>query len=240
MYVGLLCDVGRLVAMQPPWSIATSMITLPGFIRCRSSLLDEHRRLRAGNQHGADHEVGPRQLLADRVPIAEQAVDVRRHDVVEVAQPIHVDVEDGDVGPEAGGDLGRVRADDAAAEDRDVRRRDARHAGQQNAAALLRPLQELRPFLNAHPPGDFAHRREQRQPALVVGQRFVGDARRAGGQQAVGQLAVGGQVEIGEDDLAFANQRRSRLVCGSFTFTIMSARAKISSGPSINSAPDCT
>ena len=44
---------------------------------------------------------------------------------------------------------------------------------------MLRPLQVLRPFLDAHPAGDFAHRREQRQPALVVGQRFVGDARRA-------------------------------------------------------------
>ena len=77
-----------------------------------------------------------------------------------------------DVGAEAGGDLGRVRADHAAAEDRDVGRRDARHAAQQNAAAHLRPLQILRPFLNAHPAGDFAHRRQQRQPALVVARAF--------------------------------------------------------------------
>ena len=165
MYVGSLCVVGRLVAMQPPWSIATSMITLPGFIRLQVFALDQHRGLRAGNQHRADHQVGPRELLADRVAVAEQAVDVRRHDVVEIAEPVHVDVEDRDVGAEAGGDLGRVRADDAAAEDRDVRRRDARHAAQQNAAAHLRPLQILRPFLDAHPPGHFAHRRQQRQPA---------------------------------------------------------------------------
>ena len=65
----------------------------------------------------------------------------------------------------------------------------------------------MAPFLNAHPAGDFAHRRQQRQPALVVGQRFIGDARRAGCQQAFGQLAVGGEMKIGEDHLPFANQR---------------------------------
>ena len=147
-----------------------------------------------------------RQLLADRVAVAEQAVHVGRHDVVEVAQAVHVDVEDGDVGVEAGGDLGRVRADDAAAEDRDVRRRHARHAAQQDAAAHLRPLQKLGALLNAHPAGHFAHRREQRQAALVVGQRFVGDARRAAGEHRFGQLAIGGEVEIGEEHLALADQ----------------------------------
>ena len=49
----------------------------------------------------------------------------------------------------------------------DVRREHARHAAEQNAAALERPFQVLRPFLNAHPPGDFAHRRQQRQRALA-------------------------------------------------------------------------
>jgi hypothetical protein len=94
------------------------------------------------------------------VAIAEKAVDVGRHHIVEVSQPLHVDVEDRDVRAEAGRDLGRVRTDHAATEDRDVRRCDARHAGQQNAAALLRPFEKLRPFLNAHPPRNFAHRRE--------------------------------------------------------------------------------
>ena len=168
---------------------------------------DQPRRLGAGDQHGADHQVGPRKLLADGVAVAEQAVDVGRHDVVEVAQPVHVDVENRDVGVEAGGDLGRVGADDAAAEDRDVRRRHARHAAQQNAAAHLRPFEVLGPFLDAHAAGHFAHRREQRQAALVVGERLVGDGRGAAGEHRLGQLAVGGEVEVGEDRLPAADQR---------------------------------
>ena len=60
--------------------------------------------------------------------------------------------------PRPGGDLGRVGADDAAAQDGDLGRGDARHAGEQDPAAFLRPLQVLGPFLDAHPAGDLAHR----------------------------------------------------------------------------------
>ena len=35
--INAMTEVGRLVATQPPWSIATSMMTLPGFISFRSS-----------------------------------------------------------------------------------------------------------------------------------------------------------------------------------------------------------
>ena len=99
------------------------------------------------------------------MPVAEERGDVGRHDVVEIAQPVEVDVEDGDVGAEAGGDLGGVGADDAAAQDDHVGRQHAGHAAQQDAAALERPFQELRPFLDAHAAGDLAHRRQQRQVA---------------------------------------------------------------------------
>ena len=157
MKVGLLCVVGRLVATQPPWSMATSMITLPGFISRRSSRSTRLGAFAPGIEHRADHQVGPPELLADRVPVAEERGDVRRHDVVEVAEAVHVDVQEADVRPKAGGDLGGVGPDDAAAEDRDVGRLDARHAGQQDAAAHLRPFEILGPFLDAHPPGDFAH-----------------------------------------------------------------------------------
>jgi hypothetical protein len=59
--------------------------------------------------------------------------------------------------------------------------------------------------LNAHAAGDFAHRREQWQAALVIGERFVGDTRRAAGEQAIGEFFVGREVEIGEDDLTLAD-----------------------------------
>ena len=115
-----------------------------------------------------------------------------------------------DVGAEAGGHLGGVGPDDAAAEDRDMGRGHARHAAQQNAASHLRPFQILGPLLDAHAAGDFAHRRQQRQAALIVAQRFVGHGRGARGQHGFGQFPVGREMEIGEHDLAGAEQRPSR------------------------------
>ena len=111
-----------------------------------------------------------------------------------------------------------------------VRRRHAGHAAEQNAATHLRAFQILGAFLNAHAAGDFAHRREQRQAALVVGERFVRHGRAAGGEHRFGERAIRGEVEIGEHDLPGANQRPFARACGSLTFTIMSARAKISCG----------
>ena len=59
------------------------------------------------------------------MPVGIEGRDVRRHDVVEVSEPVEVDVEDPDVRPEAGGDLGGVGPDDPASQDRDLGRRDA-------------------------------------------------------------------------------------------------------------------
>src|SRR3989440_7881283 len=50
------------------------------------------------------------------------------------------------------------------------------------SAAHLRPLQVFGTFFDAHTSGDFAHRREQRQAALLVAQRFIGSGRDARGQ----------------------------------------------------------
>ena len=65
--------------------------------------------------------------------------------------------------PKPAATLAALAPDDAAAEDRDVRRRHARHAAQQDAASHLRAFEILGAFLDAHAPGDFAHRRQQRQ-----------------------------------------------------------------------------
>ena len=78
---------------------------------------------------------------------------------------------------------------------------------QQDAAAHLRPFEILGPFLDAHPAGHFAHRRQQRQPAVIVAERLVGHGDAARGQQRLGKLPVGGQMEIGEDDLSAPQQR---------------------------------
>ena len=109
--------------------------------------------------------------------------------------------------PRPGGHLGGVGADDAAAQDDHVGGQHAGHAAQQDAAALERPFQELRPFLNAHAAGHLAHRRQQRQVAVGVADRFVGDGGDARLHDRLGQRLVGGEVEVGEDDLPGPHQR---------------------------------
>ena len=69
--------------------------------------------------------------------------------------------------PRPAADLGGVGPDDAAAQDHDIGRQNARHAAQQNAAAFERPFQKLRAFLDAHAAGHLAHRRQQRQVPLA-------------------------------------------------------------------------
>ena len=52
--------------------------------------------------------------------------------------------------------------------------------------------------------GHLAHRRQQRQPPLVVLDRLIGDARRARLLQPARQLGLGRQMQVGEERLALA------------------------------------
>ncbi len=162
---------------------------------------DQHRRAPAGDQHRPDHQVRHLRVIGDGVRIAVDGADVGRHHVVEVAQAVEVHIHKDDAGADAGRHLGRVGSHHAAAEDQHVGRLDARHAAEQNAPAHHGFFQILRAFLHAHAAGDLAHRRQQRQPALLVGQRLVGDGRDLRPQAGVGQFTAGGEVKVGEDHL---------------------------------------
>ena len=119
-------------------------------------MLDQPGCLGIRDQYCPDDEVCQAKFRADRMAIAMEYIHIRRHDrhdVVEISQPVHIDVED-----------------------RDARRSNAGNAAQQAAISHLRAFQIFRPFLDAHPPGNLAHRCEQRQLSTLVAQRFVGDA----------------------------------------------------------------
>jgi hypothetical protein len=64
------------------------------------------------------------------------------------------------------GDLQRVGADHAGAEDDHVAGCDAGNAAEQDAHAALRFLKVRRAGLDRHAAGDFAHRCQQRQTAV--------------------------------------------------------------------------
>lgn len=65
----------------------------------------------------------------------------------------------------------------------------------------------MRADLHRHAPRDFAHGREQRQPATFVGHGFIGEGDAAAGQKRLGQRRLGRQMQIGEQDLPLADQR---------------------------------
>ena len=79
---------------------------------------DQLRRGGAGDQHGADDDVGREALLLQRLDGRIAGVDAAVEDVVELAQARDRAVDDGDVGAEADRHLGRMQADDAAADAR--------------------------------------------------------------------------------------------------------------------------
>ena len=109
-----------------------------------------------------------------------------------------------DLGAHAEGDLGGVGADDAAADDADVAGGDAGDSAEQDAAAAVLFFEVGCADLDGHAAGDFAHRGEQRQRAGAVADRLVGDAGDLLFEQRVGELGKRREVEVGEEDEAFA------------------------------------
>lgn len=159
------------------------------------------------DEDGSDDEVCQRELFADSVPVAEERVDVRRHDVFQIPQSVDVDVEDRNLGLKAGCNLSGVLTNDSAAEDHDVRGENSGDSAQQDTAAFLWTFEILGAFLNAHASGDFAHRSQQRQIAFRAAQSFISDGRDAAFQNSASQFFAGGEMEVGKDSLASAKQR---------------------------------
>ena len=97
-----------------------------GFHQREILFCDQLRGSRTFDEHGSDDQVRLTKLLADGVSIAEQRVDIRRHDVFQVAEPVDADVKNGDVRLKAGRNLSRVLANDSAAQHDDMSRQ---HSG---------------------------------------------------------------------------------------------------------------
>ncbi len=131
-------------------------------------------------------------------------MDAAAEDVVDLAQAVQVEVYEGDAGSHAEGDFGGVGADDASADDADVARGGAGDAAEQNAAAAVVFFEIGGADLDAHASGDLAHRGEQRQVAGAVADGLIGDAGDFFLEQGVGESAERSEVEVGEEDEAFA------------------------------------
>jgi hypothetical protein len=75
------------------------------------------------------------------------------------------------------------------------------------AAPAVHPFEVGRADLHGHPPRHLRHRRQERQRAFPVGDRLVGDAGHFAIQQLARLLAVGREVQVGEEQQPFLHAR---------------------------------
>ncbi len=69
------------MAAHPPWSMATSTITAPCFMRLQAVAGNDHRGAAAGGVEGADHQIGAAEFLLQGVIVEDAGV----HRAVELA-----------------------------------------------------------------------------------------------------------------------------------------------------------
>ena len=162
-------------------------------------LADDDRRPSASDEHSADHEIGIGQVALDRATVRRERDDPPLLDLVHPAQPIEVLVEQHDLGLHPGRDPRRVPSDVAGAENNDLGRTDAGSTSHQDAASTVVTFEEVGAHLRREPAGDLAHRRKQGERAVLSLHGLVGDAGRAGREQRLGNLWIGGQVEVCEE-----------------------------------------
>src|ERR1039457_306421 len=91
----------------------------------------------AGNKDAANDQVRFTGGVGQVVAIGSERIQAAAEQVVQVAKTIQIDVDDCDFGAEAEGDFSGVGADNAAANDGDMRGGNSGNAAEENAAAAL-------------------------------------------------------------------------------------------------------
>ena len=216
--------------------MAMSMITAPGFIDRTISSLTTIGARPPGHQHRADHQVGLGHGPLDRAPVRGQRRDAAHLDLVDVAQPVDVLVEQVDLGLEAGGHPRRVPAHVAGAEHDDPRRTHAGGPAEQHAPTAVVAFEEVGADLHAHAAGDLAHGGEEGQRAVGQLHGLVGDGRDAAVDERLGHRRVGGEVEVGEQHQT-GPEVPELGASGSFTLQTSPARSHTSAAVATIVAP---
>ena len=158
------------------------------------------------HQHRADHEIGIGDAALDRSAVGGQRHDPPFVDLVDPAQAVEVLVDEHDLGLHASGDPGRVPPDVSGAQHHDFGRSHAGRASHQHSAATVVPFEEVGALLRRQPAGHLAHRGQQRQRPVGELHRLVRQGCRAGGDQRLGDVGIGGQVEVGEQHEVLAQE----------------------------------
>src|SRR5690606_497498 len=158
------------------------------------------------DKHCTDHEIRMRDRLFDRITRGRERLNLREEDVVELTQTIEIPVDDRNACAKADGHFRSFGADDAAAENDDIRRRNSRNSAETNTASAVHLLKIRRTDLNGHTARNLGHRRKKRQ-AAVLRDRLVGNARYFPLEHLLCKLRFGSKVQIREKQLIFTHTR---------------------------------
>ena len=107
--------------------------------------------------------------------------------------------------PRPGGHARGIDSAGAPAQDHHTSGQNSRNTAKEHALAAIVLGEEVAANEHGHSPGDFAHRFQQRQTVISF-YRFVSNARSPGGEQTLSEWPVGSEMEIGEENLTFAEQ----------------------------------
>ena len=165
--------VSRMVSTQPPWSMAMSTITAPGFMpRTMSSVTTTGARPPATSTAPMTRSASA--TARSTAPRLDASVMIRPLWIWSTKRSrSRLRSSRQDLGLHARGDPRRVPPDVAGAEHDDAGRAHAGRAAQQHAPAAVVALEEVGADLGGHAAGDLAHGRQQRQPAPVDLDRLV-------------------------------------------------------------------
>ena len=92
-----------------------------------------------------------------------------------------------------------------AAQDDDTPGQHPGHAPEQHPAAAAVLAEKVTADQDGHAPRDLAHRLQQRQPVIDL-DGFIGQCRDSRAHERFRQLTAGGQVQVGEEELARAQE----------------------------------
>ena len=130
---------------------------------------------RAGHQHGADEQIDVGQNLHQTGLARIERVRGLHRDI-EKSHALEIHLENRHVRAQSGRHARRIDSAGAAAEDDDASGKHSGNTTKKHALSSIVFGKEIPSNEDGHPAGDFAHRFEERQPAVSL-DRFVRDAR---------------------------------------------------------------
>ena len=207
-------DVGRVVMIGRVCRLDASSL-IDRNIDDNGSLLHQRKHL-PGDHLGcfrARHENAPHDDIRlgdqsfDVMTIGHYDFDLAPEYIIQVAEPVDIDIEDIDVRARTHCHLCRIGAHHTSTEDNHRARVDAGDTTEQHPFATMLFLQGVLAYLDRHAPRHLAHRDKERERSIFKLNSFVGNSHNSGLQHGLREVGHRREMKIGEDDLTLLKQR---------------------------------